>query len=417
MTPKQVLVVGAGLPGLATAWSLQERGVDVTVLDATGVAGGSSWGNAGWVSPALTLPLNAPAVLRSGVRSALRSSSPVYVPPTLDPRLLSFLGRFAAQCTPRRWERSLELFIEVNQRAVAAFDRLIEGGVDEPFHRAEPFLAAFSTQAGRSSVVHELDVVRRHGGTVEMEELTGDELRALEPSLSARVTCGLALRDQYFIDPGAFVHSLARNVRARGGVIREGANLAELSPTSGRGVLATLTTGEVLRADCCVLATGAWLSRHARAHGVRIPVQAGRGYSFTVRPTRMPRNPVYFPAQRVACTPIGTGLRVAGMMEFRSPSAPLDPRRIAAIVNAVRPLLEGVDWDARTDEWVGSRPCTPDGLPLVGRTRERSIFVTGGHGMWGVALGPLTGDLLAQQIVSGELPSMLAGFDPLRRRS
>ena len=414
MTAKHVLVVGAGLPGLATAWSLQERGIEVTVLDGKGVAGGSSWGNAGWVSPALTLPLNAPAILRAGVRSALSPSSPVYVPPTLDLRLLAFLGRFAAQCTPGRWERSLELFIEVNRRAVAAFETLVEGGVDEPLRCATPFLAAFRTEAERDSVVHELEVVRGRGGTVEMEELTGDQLRGLEPSLTGGVTCGFALRDQRFIDPGRFVHALARQVQARGGVIRAGAELVQLSETSPAEVLATLATGEVLRADCCVLATGAWLSRHARAHGVRIPVQAGRGYSFTVRPARTTRNPIYFPVQRVACTPIGTGLRLAGMMEFRPPDAPLDPRRITAIVNAIRPLVDGVDWDARTEEWVGSRPCTPDGLPLVGRTRATSIYVTGGHGMWGVALGPLTGDLLAQQIVTGERPAMLAGFDPLR---
>ena len=87
------------------------------------------------------------------------------------------------------------------------------------------------------------------------------------------------------------------------------------------------------------------------------------------------------------------GLRVAGMMEFRRPKAPPDPRRIRAIIDAASPLLRGVDWDARTDEWVGSRPCTADGLPLVGRTKTPGVYVAGGHGMWGIALGPLTGQL------------------------
>src|SRR5699024_11776057 len=85
------------------------------------------------------------------------------------------------------------------------------------------------------------------------------------------------------------------------------------------------------------------------------------------------------------------GLRVAGMMEFRGAGEPLDQRRIAAIVGATSEMFDGVDWSARTDEWVGSRPCTPDGLPLVGRTRTPGVYTAGGHGMWGVALGPLTG--------------------------
>jgi D-amino-acid dehydrogenase len=127
---------------------------------------------------------------------------------------------------------------------------------------------------------------------------------------------------------------------------------------------------------------------------------------------------VYFPAQRVACTPLtsptGDRLRVAGMMEFRPADAPLDPRRVEAIVAAVRPLLEGVDLDDRQDEWVGSRPCTPDGLPLVGGTRSPRVFVSGGHGMWGIALGPVTGKLLAEQITTGVSPAALTPFDPLR---
>lgn len=172
------------------------------------------------------------------------------------------------------------------------------------------------------------------------------------------------------------------------------------------------------RFDAVVLANGAWLNELARPFGVRQPVQAGRGYSFSVAADRVPSGPVYFPSQRVACTPLaspsGDRLRVAGMMEFRSPEAPLDARRIAAIVAATRPFLNGVDFEDREDEWVGSRPCTPDGLPLVGVTRSSRVFTAGGHGMWGVALGPVTGRLLAERIVSGDSHPVLAPFDPLR---
>jgi D-amino-acid dehydrogenase len=101
-------------------------------------------------------------------------------------------------------------------------------------------------------------------------------------------------------------------------------------------------------------------------------------------------------------------------MEFRSPDAPLDARRIAAIVAATRPLLNGIDFENREDEWVGSRPCTPDGLPLVGATRSSRVFTAGGHGMWGVALGPITGKLLADKIATGDSHPALASFDPLR---
>ena len=172
----------------------------------------------------------------------------------------------------------------------------------------------------------------------------------------------------------------------------------------------------VRRHDAVVIATGAWLGALARRFGVRQTVQAGRGYSFSVPVERMPAGPLYFPTQRVACTPLGDRLRVAGMMEFRRPDEPLDPRRITALVDAVRPFLAGVDLDDRQDEWVGSRPCTADGLPLLGRTTSPRVFVAGGHGMWGMVLGPVTGMLMAQTVLKGEAPAELRPFDPLRRR-
>jgi D-amino-acid dehydrogenase len=128
----------------------------------------------------------------------------------------------------------------------------------------------------------------------------------------------------------------------------------------------------------------------------------------------MPGGPLYFPEERVACTPLGDRLRIAGMMEFRRPEAPLDPRRITAIVDAVRPFLSGVDLDDRQDEWVGSRPVTADGLPLLGRTSSPRVFVAGGHGMWGMVLGPVTGQLVARTVLTGEAPPELRPFDPLR---
>ena len=147
---------------------------------------------------------------------------------------------------------------------------------------------------------------------------------------------------------------------------------------------------------------------------MRVPVQAGRGYSFTVATDEPARHPVYLPHARLACTPYQGRFRIAGTMEFRGPDEPFQPGRIAAIVRQARRLLTGVDLEHRADEWVGSRPVTPDGLPLVGATRAPNVYVAGGHGMWGMVLGPVTGRLLAERIVTGETHPAIAPFDPLR---
>jgi D-amino-acid dehydrogenase len=128
--PDRVAIVGAGMVGLATAWFLQERGIDVTVLDRQGVAAGASWGNAGWLTPGLATPLPEPAVLKYGVRAVLSPSSPVYVPPSASPRLLSFLTRFARNSTAGRWKTAMESLVPINRQALGAFDLLAKAGVE-----------------------------------------------------------------------------------------------------------------------------------------------------------------------------------------------------------------------------------------------------------------------------------------------
>jgi D-amino-acid dehydrogenase len=173
-------------------------------------------------------------------------------------------------------------------------------------------------------------------------------------------------------------------------------------------------TGESLTADAVVLATGAWLNQLGKAWGVRTPVRAGRGYSFTVPTDEPVAGPIYLPAVRVACTPYQGKLRVAGTMEFRDADAPLYQRRVEAIIASARPLLSGVSWEERTDTWVGPRPVTPDGRPLVGATAVPGIYVAGGHGMWGFTHGPATGRMLAERITTGKLSAALREFDPTR---
>jgi D-amino-acid dehydrogenase len=409
----KALVIGAGMVGLSTAWHLQRRGVEVTIVDRTGVAADASWGNAGWLAPALTLPLPEPAVLRYGLKALLDPSSPVYVPPSADPRLIRFLLGFARHCTTAKWNSAMGFFTEANRRALPAYDEFADGGVQAQTSVADPFMMGFTSEADREGLITEFRHVIEHGGEVDYELLSGEQIRSLEPTLGEGVRAGIRLRDQRFIDPPRYLAGLADAVRERGAEIIDGFEVEHVHPGSS-AVSLTAADGRSMTADVAVIASGARLNRLARPFGVRTLVQAGRGYSFTVTPQSIPKNPIYFPVQRVACTPLEGRFRVAGMMEFRNVDAPLDPRRIRAIVDAARPMFTGIDWSAKQEEWVGSRPCTADGLPLIGATRSSRVFVGGGHGMWGIALGPLTGRLLADTITGGPADPLLAHCNPLR---
>ncbi|MEU7818037.1 FAD-dependent oxidoreductase [Pseudonocardia sp. NPDC049154] len=408
----RVAVIGAGMVGLATAWFLQQRGVDVDIFERRQVAAGSSWGNAGWLTPTLTTPLPEPAVLRYGVRAALDPASPVYVPISLEASLWRFLTGFARNCTTRRWRRGMVAYRSVNRQALDAFDELTAGGVEAPTRPADPFLVCFAHENERMALLEELDELERLGQKVGYDLLTGSQAHERAPILTDHVTAAVQLHDQRFIDPPRYLAALADAVRARGAVITENRRVLGLHD-DGHHVFVRCRKGNH-RYDAAVIATGAWLPELAYPFGVRVPVQAGRGYSFTVPAQDLPDGPIYLPVQRIACTPLGDRLRIAGMMEFRNPDEPLDQRRVQAIVNAARPFLQGVDLEDRRDEWVGSRPCTPDGLPVVGPTSSPRVFAAGGHGMWGIVLGPLTGRLLAEAVVTGTTPYELQAFRPLR---
>ena len=409
--PRSAIVVGAGVVGLSTAWFLQERGVSVTVVDRTGVAAGASWGNAGWIAPGLAIPLNEPAVLRYGLRSLLNPNAPLHVPATADPRLWSFLTRFAAQCRWSSWTRAVRAGLPLNDESIDAYDDLTRGGVAAPTIDA-PIAAGFETPKQAQGLLRELRRLADAGQVVEHAELTGAELRELVPLASHKLTAGVRVDGQRYVDPGGFVQALGRSVVARGATIHT-LDVVDIR-TDETGVSVHRATGKALRADVAVLATGAWLSDLARRWGARVPVRAGRGYSFTVPVDRPVPGPIYLPDIRVACTPYQDGLRVAGTMEFRAPDAPAVPARLTAIIDSARPYLDGVRWSERRDVWVGPRPVTPDGRPLVGALRAPNIYVAGGHGMWGLAQGPITGRLLAEQITTGKQPAALRALDPLR---
>ncbi|MGV0793573.1 NAD(P)/FAD-dependent oxidoreductase [Mycolicibacterium sp. XJ1819] len=407
--PRSVIVVGAGIVGLSTAWFLQERGVDVTIVDRTGVAAGASWGNAGWVSPTLAIPLNSPAMLREGLRALRDSAAPLHIPLRVDGGLAMFLLKFAANSRQSSWTRAVRANVPLNNEAIEAFDVLVANGVDVPVTDG-PITAVFESTEQADRMLAELRHLEAAGQEVSVTGLTGDALREQVPLASPKITAGINVNGQRFVDPGRFTEALA------GAVVDHGATLQTMEIrgvfTSGTGVSIHPRSGVPMTAEAAVIATGAWLP-HLAANRIRVPVRSGRGYSFTVPVDRPIPSPIYLPEARVACTPYRGGLRVAGTMEFRDPYEPAVAQRVGAIVASAEPLLEGVRWAERSDVWVGPRPITPDGRALIGEV-SRGVYVAGGHGMWGLAHGPITGRLLAEQITTGKQPEALREFDPLR---
>ena len=244
--PRSAIVVGAGIVGLSTAWFLQERGLDVTVVDRTGVAAGASWGNAGWIAPALTLPLNSPSVLRYGLRALVNPAAPLHIPLTADAELGAFLMRFVANCRRESWNRAVRANVPLNEEAIEAFDVLVANGVDAPVTDA-PITALFRSTEQAERMMRELRHLEKAGQTMSVTGLAGEALREQVPLASRAITAALSINGQRFVDPGRFVHALGQAVVERGATMRT-LEVRDVS-SSGSGVSVYPPSGEPLTAD------------------------------------------------------------------------------------------------------------------------------------------------------------------------
>lgn len=409
--PARVVVIGAGVVGLSCAWSLQEYGLEVCVVERDRPGSGASWQNAGFVSPALCVPLPEPRILRFGVRAVLTPRAPVSLVRALDLQLARFMAVMVRHCTTSAWRKSLVAYSALNERVVDSYRRQLEGGVELEVRRGD-VLACFADPHESAALLHELEELAAVGQVADVEHMIGERAREVEPHLSEDVSMAVAIRGQQYLNPSDFVAALAKSVRDRGGKIVEQVPVTAVQRRQGT-VVARGPGGE-LEADAIVVAAGAWAGKLLSGHGVRVPIYGGRGYSFTVAVERPFSGPLYFPVARLAITPQGERVRLAGIMEFGSPDAAMRRRRVDHMIRASKTLLCGVDWSTRADDWMGPRPLSADGVPVVGATGTPGVYVAGGHGMWGVTLGPLTGSLLAAQIATGVTPPELAPLDPCR---
>lgn len=401
MTPvRRVAIVGAGMVGLSTAWFLQERGVAVDVFDSGSTGSGATLGNAGWVTPGLVEPLGSPAAARQGLVAALRPGSPVSVRSS-SPGTAAFLGRMLLNSTPTVFHRGLSALSPLAAGAFESYGRLEQ--VDSLSRT--PILAVFESISARDAFIrgHE-----HHPLTVSAVD--ADAAQDMVPQLSHAVAGAAVLDGQGYVDPYRFARKLAESVTARGGVVHGSTEITDIAEC-GEGVIVTANRLGRLNFDAAVVAAGATSGRLLRPHGVRTRVQPGRGYSFSTLAGRAPAMPVYVPEHRLACTPLDDKLRVVGVMEFARHDAPPSRRQFDAMVQASRRVFSGSP--GVTDQWVGSRPCTVDGLPLLGPTRTAGVFAAVGHGMWGITLGPVSGALMAQAITGESVPE-LTPFDPTR---
>jgi D-amino-acid dehydrogenase len=407
-SPTDVLIIGGGVIGVCTAYYLAEAGRSVTLIEQGDIAAGSSYGNAGLIVPSHITPLAAPGALSSGLRWMLDPESPFYIKPRLDWDLMRWLWRFIWACQPGPYQRAIPVLRDLGRLSSALHAQLAALIGPETGYGQRGLLMVYKTPRGLHEGHAEARLLNQHQYPVDVLDAAG--LRALEPTIRPDVVGGLFYRDDAHFTPVEFVRGLARLAQARGACLFQRTEVLGFE-TQGRRLATVRTTRGDFQAEQIVLAAGAWSPNVAHELKLNIPIQAAKGYSVTVkRPTQAPTIPLLLGESRVAVTPMvsssGPTLRFAGTLELAGLDFSVNQRRVKAIQRAVKDYLEPMDETETVEIWRGLRPCTPDGLPMLGRAPAfENLTLAAGHAMLGMSLGPATGKLV-KQLLCNETPEM-----------
>jgi len=400
---RHVVVIGAGVIGVASAYYLRQAGVSVTLLDRGTVGGGCSHANCGYVCPSHVLPLAGPGVLARTIPLLFQRNSPLRIRWRLDLALMTWLGRFALRCNRRDMLSSAHGIAALLNSSRALYDELF---ASEPIHaewEKRGLLFVFRTPGQFDHYAHTDDLLRTQFA-MPARRYDSKELADLEPALLP----GLAGAYHYELDahlrPDRLLSSWRDLLLARGVEIREGCELTGFD-REGRRLRTVRTSQGDIPADAAVVATGAWtplLTKHTRCP---VPIQPGKGYSITMpRPARCPRIPLIFEEDRVAITPMQSGYRIGSMMEFAGYDATLDPRRFDLLRQTARRYLHEPETEPVEEQWFGWRPMTPDGKPVIDFSPGiDNVLVAAGHGMLGLSMAPATGKLVAEMLTGTPL--------------
>ena len=405
----KVIILGAGVIGVTSAWYLAEQGHEVTVIDRQpGPALETSFANAGEVSPGYSAPWAAPGIPVKALKWMFMRHAPLIINPRPDPAKLGWMGRMLMNCTTPAYKRNKARMVRLAEYSRDCLRDLRASTGISYDERMQGTLQVFRSLKQVEGAAKDIEVLRADG--VPFEVLDADACVAAEPGLRAardRIAGGLRLPGDETGDCFKFTNALMDMAAARGVTFRW--NVAITALEQDRGRIASVATSEGrLFADAFVVAMGSHSPFLVRPLGMNLPVYPIKGYSITVPivdAARAPVSTVMDETHKIAITRLGDRIRVGGMAEITGFDLSLNPRRRATLEHSVEDLFGGAGDQSRATFWCGLRPMTPDGTPVVGPTALPNLWLNTGHGTLGWTMAAGSGRLLAD-LISGRAPDI-----------
>jgi D-amino-acid dehydrogenase len=410
--PQHVIIIGAGIVGVATAIWLQRAGQRVTLIDRVGPAGGASFGNGGVLASCSVVPVTVPGLLAKVPRMLVDPNQPLFLRWSYLPRLMPWLVKYLGHATAERTRATAAALTPIVGDSLADHQALAAGTGAERWVVPNDYLYLYRDRAHFRGDGFGWGLRRDMG--FKWDELEGAVLAAYDPIFARDIGFAARLRNHGRItDPGAYVTALADHVVANGGrLIR--AEVGAIVQQGGR-VTGVRAGGDTLACDAVVVSAGAWSGPLARQLGLTVPLETERGYHLDLwGATKMPRAPVMVASGKFVATPMEGRLRLAGIVEFGGLAAGPSRAPFGLLQRNIRAAIPGIAWD-RAEEWMGHRPAPVDSVPVIGALDHLpNAYVGFGHHHVGLTGGPKTGRILAQ-LIAGERPNLnLAPYAPSR---
>ena len=416
------LVVGAGMIGVASALQLQLRGLRVALVDRAAPGdGGATFGNGAILAASSVVPVTTPGLWKKAPRMLLDKDGALFLRWSYLPRLLPWLKDYLSHCDPAKVQHIARHLFPLIGDSLDEHRALAVGTAAAASIHPSKYLFVYRDRAAFDSDAYGWQLRADLGIGWELHE--GQAARALEPDINPLYRCLVALTDQHgYIDlPDRYVKELAQAFQTLGGVLHQEEVTGFLrQDQQPDGRLCGVTTkggasGGAIHADKLVIAAGAWSAELLRPLGIKIRLESERGYHIQLsQPSVTVRHPLMIADSKFVVTPMTSGLRLAGLVEFGGLTAGPSKAPIDLLLRRAKVLFPGLDF-ASYSAWMGHRPAPSDSLPVLGPTqRHPNLYLAFGHHHVGLTAGPKTGRLLAEAMTGQDRSFDFSPYRPER---
>ncbi len=366
---KKIIIIGGGIIGLCSAYYLQKEGCEVSVIDQSNMDEGASYVNAGYLSPSHIIPLSAPGVMKKGIQWMFDPSSPLYIKPRLEADFLKWAWAFNRSCTPKHVNKAIPVIKDIALLSQDLFDD-IKQRENFKFHYEKKGLFMLCRTEKMLEIENGVAQLAKKQG-LEVEMLSAKEIKVLEPNVEMDVVGAAYFKCDSHTTPGEFMEEMKSYLQNKGVLFFKNEKVEDLDITNGK-ISSVKTNKQQLSADEFVLAAGSWSNIISKKLGLKLLLQAGKGYRInSYRPTGI-TIPAILAEAKAAVTPMNGFTSFAGTMEIAGINHKINKVRVEAIAKAVKNYYPGIELNTveKDKATCGLRPVSPDGLPYIGRSSK-----------------------------------------------